>query len=210
MTGSSPPETDEAVDRQPEPPSDGGNTLKGILKGAAALGLLSGTKKDAEQVDWYEISVTTYRIGVFILLFSSFIVLISMVGTYLTMSRDLIEAASRVSSTAPLIPVILATYAYFANRAWHRMSQSPPTEGSIIEEWRNISFGRRSRLMASSYFSLGLAIVLRSALLAFYPIVLNGELVFTDIVAVLILDGLYIGPLLTGVGGIAALLLEPK
>lgn len=186
------------------------NSPIAIATSAFNLDLLPGMVEDFNQVNWYDVSVTAFHIGVFTLIGSSGVVIAAFLMSFVSSSGGLLNTVTRAFTVSTVVPIVLAIYGIVSRWSWNRMDESSSTSESFIQELSSISLGRRSTLLISCVVSLFLALILRIAIYQALQMTMGSTIEMSELPTVIVLDGLYIGPLLMAVGGFATLLLEPS
>lgn len=206
--GSDKEETEEHVDSGYEQNSSKRKPVLRIVNSALNINLLSQATQHFNEVNWYRVSVTTFHIGVYTLLTSSSIVFIAFLQEYLFSSPNLLSAISRTFTAGTLVPIFLAIFGVIAQWSWGRMNDASSSKDSVLSNLENLSVGRNSSLVLTSVLSIGLALLLRVAIYESLPQSFGSSLSPAEILTVVIIDGLYIGPMFMGIGGFVTLLLE--
>lgn len=184
------------------------NPILKIVNSALNIDLLPQATKNFNEVNWYRVSVTTFHIGVYSLLASSSVVLAAFLQAYLFSSPGLLSAITRTFTAGTLVPIFLAIFGVVAQWSWGRMNDVPSSKDSVLSNLESLSVGRNSSLVLTSVLSIGLALLLRVAIYESLPQSFGSSLGPGEMVTVVIIDGLYIGPMFMGIGGFATLLLE--
>jgi len=182
--------------------TSGNNSLQPIKRVLYEIwnwGLIKDAQKDIKETDWFHVAVTTYNLGIIGLIIWSVYMVVAFVITYLISSTGLVSAVTRLSTIGPLAPVIIFVFAVASRRAVQRLQQASESP-------------QKANPSNLPLFIITIIALLAAASARFVTFQTTVQLYGTNlsqsnVISIMIVDGLYISLLLIGIGGLASLIL---
>jgi hypothetical protein len=182
-----------------------GNSVHDILISNFNLDLLPGVRQDFNNVNWYKVSATTFFIGVYVVLAWAFSVSAVLLIDYLIGASTGFSMVRRVLTVVPIVFPTLGLFGIIARWSWRRMEDTPPPKNTVLGQFKRLSIGSSSTLFIVSILSIALALAFRAVIHSVSVELYGTGLSPSQVFSVVFLDGIYIGLLLIGFGGLISL-----
>lgn len=190
-------ESDEPEEESPAPSKAIGKAIGAFWN----LSLIGDAWADLSKTDWFTASVRAYQMGIFTLfVWATFTTLLFAI-TYLTAPKAILRIIGRFATVGPLAPIGIYLFARFSRRILGELTEEPPEEASRED---------LIMLFTLSLLSFTLAAGVRMGFYTTYIELFGSNPTWTNIISMMMADGLYIGLLLMGIGSAAMLVFAPQ
>lgn len=165
------------------------------------IGLVTNAIEELRSIPWFNISVTTYKVGEMGLLIWSSIVGFSWIVSQLLTAAGIVSLVTQVFSLIGYFTIVLWVFSGLARLTARDMDWSNHSHG---EPWGIIESFKMATI---SLFALFGAAILRLQILKVIPIAFGEDLSSIELFVILFVDISWISLLLIAIGGMGSLLI---